>query len=33
MIAAHPIELPLAADAMVLAFKLWDEQIGGAKSR
>ncbi len=33
MIAAHPIELPLAADAMVLAFKMWDEQIGGAKSR
>ncbi len=33
MIAAHPIELPLPADAMVLAFKMWDEEIGGAKSR
>jgi putative spermidine/putrescine transport system substrate-binding protein len=33
MIAAHPIELPLPADAMVLAFKLWDERIGGAKRR
>ena len=26
MIAAHPIETPLAADAMVVAFKLWDER-------
>ncbi len=33
MIAAHPIELPLPADAMVLAFKLWDERVGAAKSR
>ncbi len=33
MIAAHPIELPLSAEAMVLAFKLWDERIGGAKRR
>ena len=33
MIAAHPIETPLAADAMVVAFKLWDERIGGAKRR
>ena len=33
MIAAHPIELPLPADAMVLAFKLWDERIGGSKRR
>jgi putative spermidine/putrescine transport system substrate-binding protein len=33
MIAAHPIELPLAADAMVLAFKMWDEKVGAAKSR
>ena len=31
MIEAHPIELPLSAEAMVLAFKLWDERIGGAK--
>jgi putative spermidine/putrescine transport system substrate-binding protein len=33
MIDAHPIELPLAADAMVLAFKIWDEEIGGSKRR
>jgi putative spermidine/putrescine transport system substrate-binding protein len=31
MIASHPIELPLPADAMVSAFKLWDERVGGAK--
>ena len=33
MIAAHPIELPLPADRMVAAFKLWDERIGGAKRK
>jgi putative spermidine/putrescine transport system substrate-binding protein len=33
MIDAHPIELPLPADAMVLAFKIWDEEIGGSKRR
>ena len=33
MIKAHPIEQPLPAAAMVLAFRLWDERIGGAKRR
>jgi putative spermidine/putrescine transport system substrate-binding protein len=33
MIAAHPVELPLEAAAMVAAFKLWDQQIGAAKSK
>lgn len=33
MIASHPIELPLPADRMVAAFKLWDERIGGAKRK
>jgi len=33
MIDAHPIEAPLSAGAMVLAFKMWDEQIGGSKRR
>ena len=33
IIADAPNELPLAADQMVLAFRRWDEQIGGKKSR
>ena len=33
MIASHPIELPLPADMMVTAFKLWDERVGGAKRK
>jgi putative spermidine/putrescine transport system substrate-binding protein len=33
MIAAHPIELPLDAASMVGAFKIWDQQIGAAKSK
>ena len=33
MISAHPIELPLDAAAMVSAFRLWDQQIGAAKSK
>ena len=33
MISAHPIELPLDAASMVSAFKLWDQQIGAAKSK
>jgi putative spermidine/putrescine transport system substrate-binding protein len=33
MIAAHPIELPLDAASMVSAFKIWDQQIGAAKSK
>ena len=33
MIASRPIELPLPADAMVAAFRLWDERIGGSKRK
>ena len=33
MIADNPIELPLQPDQMVVAFRLWDEQVGGAKRR
>jgi putative spermidine/putrescine transport system substrate-binding protein len=33
MIAGHPIELPLDAAAMVSAFKIWDQQVGAAKSK
>ncbi len=33
MIASRPIELPLPADAMVAAFKLWDERVGGSKRK
>ena len=33
LIATTPTELPLEADQMVLAFRRWDEQIGGKKSR
>jgi putative spermidine/putrescine transport system substrate-binding protein len=33
MIAAHPVELPLAASALVAAFRLWDQQIGAAKNK
>lgn len=33
MIAANPVELPLDPDVMVQAFRLWDEQVGGAKRR
>ncbi len=32
-IAEAPIETPLAADMMVVAFKRWDEEIGGAKKK
>ena len=31
MIASRPTEMPLPADRMVQAFKLWDERIGGKK--
>jgi putative spermidine/putrescine transport system substrate-binding protein len=31
LIVSHPIELPLTTDRMVLAFRLWDERIGGKK--
>ena len=31
MIAGHPIELPLAPERMVVAFRMWDERIGSKK--
>lgn len=33
LIADTPLETPLDPDKMVVAFRLWDEQIGGAKRR
>lgn len=33
LIANNPIELPLAAEKLVQAFRRWDEQIGAAKSK
>jgi putative spermidine/putrescine transport system substrate-binding protein len=33
LIANNPVELPLEPEAMVQAFRLWDEQVGGAKRR
>lgn len=33
MIAGNPVELPLEPDTMVQAFRIWDEQVGGAKRR
>ncbi len=33
LIADTPNELPLAADQMVLAFRRWDEQVGGKKAK
>ena len=32
-IAENPLELPLEADQLVLAFRRWDEEIGGAKRK
>ncbi|SCY66895.1 ABC transporter substrate-binding protein [Microvirga guangxiensis] len=32
-IAENPIELPLQPEQMVVAFRMWDEQIGGAKRK
>ncbi|WP_201832000.1 ABC transporter substrate-binding protein [Microvirga zambiensis] len=32
-IADNPIELPLQPEQMVVAFRLWDEQVGGAKRK
>jgi putative spermidine/putrescine transport system substrate-binding protein len=29
MIADNPIELPLTPDKLVIAFRIWDEQVGG----
>jgi putative spermidine/putrescine transport system substrate-binding protein len=33
LIADNPIELPLQPDQMVVAFRLWDEQVGGSKRK
>lgn len=33
MIADNPIEVPLQPDQMVIAFRMWDEQVGGAKRK
>ena len=33
LIADNPKEMPLAADKMVMAFRRWDEEIGGKKSK
>ena len=33
LIADHPKELPLDADKMVMAFRRWDEEIGGKKTK
>jgi len=32
-IAENPIELPLQPEQMVVAFRMWDEQVGGAKRK
>jgi putative spermidine/putrescine transport system substrate-binding protein len=32
-IAENPIELPLQPEQMVVAFRMWDEQIGGGKRK
>jgi putative spermidine/putrescine transport system substrate-binding protein len=33
LIAENPIETPLDPDKMVVAFRMWDEQVGGAKRK
>ena len=33
LIANNPVEVPLDADQVVIAFRRWDEQIGGAKRK
>ena len=33
LIADNPVEVPLQPDAMVAAFRRWDEEIGGAKKK
>ncbi|MBM6593265.1 ABC transporter substrate-binding protein [Microvirga pudoricolor] len=33
LIANNPIEMPLQPDQMVVAFRLWDEQVGGSKRK
>jgi putative spermidine/putrescine transport system substrate-binding protein len=32
-IAENPIELPLQPEQMVVAFRMWDEQVGGQKRK
>jgi putative spermidine/putrescine transport system substrate-binding protein len=31
LIANNPIELPLSPDKLVVAFRIWDEQVGTQK--
>ena len=31
LIANNPIELPLTPDRLVVAFKRWDQEVGGGK--
>ncbi|CAM5182325.1 Putative spermidine/putrescine transport system substrate-binding protein OS=Bosea thiooxidans OX=53254 GN=SAMN05660750_02776 PE=4 SV=1 [Bosea thiooxidans] len=33
LIADNPMETPLDPDKMVIAFRIWDEQVGGAKKK
>jgi putative spermidine/putrescine transport system substrate-binding protein len=33
LIAGNPIELPLAAEMLVAAFRIWDEQVGASKTK
>ena len=33
ILAGTPQEVPLDADKMVLAFRMWDERIGGRKTK
>jgi putative spermidine/putrescine transport system substrate-binding protein len=33
LIADNPMETPLNPDKMVAAFRIWDEQVGGAKKK
>jgi putative spermidine/putrescine transport system substrate-binding protein len=33
LIADNPMETPLNPDKMVIAFRIWDETVGGAKKK
>ena len=33
ILADTPVEVPLDADKMVVAFRMWDERIGGKKTK
>ena len=33
LIAENPMETPLEPEKMVVAFRIWDEQVGGAKRK